>query len=86
VWWHADVIHSVADASSDERWGNVMYIPAAPWCEKNADYARFTAGSFLAGTSPADFAAEDYEVDWVGRATEADLDVVGRCQLGLDPW
>jgi hypothetical protein len=83
VWWHGDMIHGVADGSNDERWGNVMYSPAAPWCPKNAAYARACGEAFLAGRSPADFADEDYEVDWDGRATLADLTEVGRHQLAL---
>jgi uncharacterized protein DUF1479 len=84
VWWHGDLIHGVGDETTDERWGNVMYIPAAPWCAKNAAYARMCGQAFLAGRSPADFAAEDWEVDWDGRATVDDLTAVGRAQLALD--
>ncbi len=84
VWWHGDLIHGVGDGSNDERWGNVMYIPAAPWCGKNAAYARLCGEAFLAGRSPADFAAEDYEADWVNRAGPADLNETGRRQLALD--
>jgi hypothetical protein len=86
VWWHGDVIHAVADESTHERWGNVMYIPSAPWCAKNAAYAAACGEDFLAGASPGDFAPEDYEVGWTGRATLADLSPVGRRQLGLEPW
>jgi hypothetical protein len=86
VWWHGDVIHSVADVSNQERWGNVMYIPASPHCEKNAAYAAACGQAFLAGRSPADFAPEDYEVNWTGRATFDDLNETGRKQLGLQPW
>ncbi len=39
VWWHCDVIHSVAPVENQQGWGNVMYIPAAPMCEKNLAYA-----------------------------------------------
>ena len=28
VWWHCDMIHSVAAAENQHGWGNVMYIPA----------------------------------------------------------
>lgn len=42
------------------------------------------ARAFLAGRSPGDFAAEDYEVDFDGRATIADITPAGRVQLGLD--
>ena len=83
VWWHCDVIHSVADVSAQQRWGNVMYIPAAPLCEKNARYAARCGQDFLRGTSPGDFAAEDYEASWPDRAQLADLSRTGREQLGL---
>lgn len=36
VWWHCDVIHAVAPVEDQQGWGNVMYIPAAPMCEKTA--------------------------------------------------
>ena len=39
VWWHCDMIHSVAPVTDQQGWGNVMYIPAAPWCAKNEAYA-----------------------------------------------
>ena len=52
VWWHGDLIHGVGDGSNDERWGNVMYIPAAPWCAKNAAYARLCGEAFLGGAAP----------------------------------
>jgi hypothetical protein len=86
VWWHADVIHSVGEVSGQQGWGNVMYIPAAPYCDKNAAYAQACGQAFLTGASPADFAAEDYEATWAGRATPADLNDTGREQLGLQPW
>ena len=86
AWWHCDLIHSVADVSTHERWGNVMYIPIAPYCAKNAIYAAACGQAFLAGKSPPDFAPEDYEVAWRGRATLADLSPLGRKQLGLQAW
>ncbi|HEU5419824.1 MAG TPA: YbiU family protein [Streptosporangiaceae bacterium] len=85
VWWHADLIHSVGPVTNQRGWGNVMYIPAAPYCEKNAAYAAACGQAFLAGASPADFAAENYETTWTGRATLADLTAAGRDQLGLPP-
>ncbi len=83
VWWHADLIHSVGAVSGQQGWGNVMYIPAAPYCAKNAAYARACGQAFLAGASPADFAAEHYESTWTGRAALANLNDTGRAQLGL---
>lgn len=84
VWWHADLIHSVGSVMNQQGWGNVMYIPASPYCEKNAAYARQCGQDFLRGTSPADFANEDYEVQWSGRATLEDLNARGREQLSLN--
>jgi hypothetical protein len=83
VWWHGDMIHSVGPVTDQKGWGNVMYIPASPYCEKNAAYAARCGQAFLAGASPSDFAGEDYEMNWVGRATVDDLSPVGRAQLGL---
>jgi hypothetical protein len=83
VWWHADLIHAVGAVTGQQGWGNVMYIPAAPYCAKNAAYAKACGKAFLAGASPADFAAEDYEATWTGRAIVADLNATGRAQLGL---
>ena len=85
VWWHGDLIHSVGEVTGQQGWGNVMYIPAAPYCAKNAAYARACGQAFRTGASPGDFAAEDYETTWTGRATLADLNDTGRRQLGLQP-
>jgi hypothetical protein len=86
VWWHGDLIHSVGEVTGQQGWGNVMYIPAAPYCAKNAAYARACGQAFRTGASPGDFAAEDYETTWTGRATVSDLSDTGRRQLGLHPW
>lgn len=83
VWWHGDMIHSVGPVQDQQGWGNVMYIPASPHCEKNAAYAAECGQAFRKGVSPADFAAEDYETDWAGRPTADELSPTGRAQLGL---
>jgi hypothetical protein len=41
------------------------------------------ASAFRDGRTPPDFAPDDFEVDFVGRATEADLTPLGRRQMGL---
>jgi hypothetical protein len=83
VWWHCDMIHAVAPVKDQQGWGNVMYIPAAPWCAKNATYAGSVREAFLAGNSPSDFPAENYEADWPNRFHEADLNETGRRGLGM---
>ena len=84
VWWHCDLIHAVAPVEDQQGWGNVMYIPAAPWCPRNERYATRVRAAFKAGSSPDDFPAEHYERDWDGRFTAADLNETGRRGLGLD--
>lgn len=83
VWWHPDAVHSVDPVTDQKGWGSVMYIPAAPYCPKNAAYAERCGRAFLAGETPDDFAPEHYEVDWTSRPGPADLSPVGRRQLGL---
>nr|WP_221377578.1 DUF1479 domain-containing protein [Actinoplanes polyasparticus] len=83
VWWHCDMIHSVAPVQDQKGWGNVMYIPAAPWCPRNETYAATVREAFLSGSSPSDFPAEHYEREWPDRFTEADLNETGRRGLGL---
>ncbi len=85
VWWHCDLIHGVSPVENQRGWGNVMYIPAAPMCDKNANYAVKVAQRFAAGESPDDFPDEHYETDWAGRFTEAELNHNGRRALRLEP-
>ncbi|WP_270222669.1 DUF1479 domain-containing protein [Kosakonia cowanii] len=84
VWWHCDVIHSVAPVENQQGWGNVMYIPAAPLCEKNLAYARKVKIALEQGASPGDFPREDYERDWSGRFTLSDLNAHGKRALGME--
>ena len=86
VWWHQDVIHAVEDHHSGSGYSNVTYIGAAPWCEKNAEFLQRQAPAFLEGRSSPDFAPEDYEVDFKGRALRSDLSPLGLRQMGLEPW
>jgi hypothetical protein len=83
VWWHCDMIHSVAPVTSQQGWGNVMYIPAAPWCPRNERYAELVRAAFLDGLSPSDFPAEHYERDWDNRTRLTDLNAAGRRGLGI---
>jgi Protein of unknown function (DUF1479) len=84
VWWHCDMIHSVAPVTSQQGWGNVMYIPAAPWCPRNERYAESVRAAFLTGMSPSDFPAEHYERNWDNRTRLTDLNAAGRRGLGID--
>ena len=82
VWWHPDVIHGVEDKHTGTGYSNVMYIGAAPACEKNNRFLAKQKKAFEAGESSPDFAAENYEVDFDGRFTPDMLSPLGRIQMG----
>jgi len=84
VWWHPDVIHGVEDRHTGSGYSNVMYIGAAPACEKNETYLHKQLKAFEAGESSPDFAAENYEVDFEGRFTPDMLSPLGRAQMGYE--
>jgi hypothetical protein len=83
VWWHSDMIHGVAPVADQQGWGNVMYIPAAPWCPRNETYAESVRDAFSTGSSPTDFPEEHYERTWSDRFAVDDLNDIGRRGLGL---
>jgi hypothetical protein len=84
VWWHCDMIHSVAPVEDQKGWGNVMYIPAAPMCPRNEAYSHTLREAFLTGSSPSDFPEEHYERSWSDRFSVDQLNANGRKALGLD--
>ena len=77
------MVHSVAPVTNQVGWGNVMYIPAAPWCPRNEAYAPSVRDAFLTGSSPTDFPEEHYERTWRNRFQPEDLNRTGRRGLGL---
>lgn len=83
VWWHCDMVHGVAPVTGQKGWGNVMYIPAAPWCPRNEAYSASVRAAFETGSSPSDFPAEHYERSWPDRFSSDDLNATGRRGLGL---
>jgi hypothetical protein len=83
VFWHSDVVHAVEDEHKGQGYSNVMYIGGTVGCAKNNAYLPGQAEAFLEGRTPPDFPADDFEVDFIGRAIEADLTPLGRSQLGL---
>jgi hypothetical protein len=83
VWWHTDICHAVADEHAGKDYASVIYIGSAPDCAKNRAYLPRQKEAFLAGRSAPDFAPMDFEVDFKGRATLADLTDLGRKQMGF---
>lgn len=86
VWWHPDLIHAVEDQHRGEGYSNVMYIGAAPYCAKNAAFLERQKQAFIRGESCPDFAPENYEVGYEGRATPDDLTELGKRQMGFSRW
>lgn len=86
IWWHADLVHAVEDAHTGSDYSNVIYIGAAPYCEKNSSFLKKQAECFLAGKSSPDFAPENYEINYEGRAGIDDLSELGKKQMGLEKW
>jgi hypothetical protein len=84
VFWHTDVVHAVENEHRGSGYSNVMYIASIPACPKNAAYTQRQAPSFLTGETPPDFAPDNFEIDFKGRATVDDLTPLGRSQLGID--
>ena len=86
VWWHCDLIHAVEDEHKGTEMSSVIYIGAAPWCERNLQYLERQKLPFLEGRSAPDFSAEDYEVRYKNRAQLEDLSPLGRKQMGFEAW
>ena len=83
VFWHSDLVHAVEDEHNGPGYSNVMYIGSTAGCEKNSAYLVGEAAAFLAGKTPPDFPADNFEVDFKGRGTVADLTPLGRSQFRL---
>jgi Protein of unknown function (DUF1479) len=86
IWWHPDLLHAVEDRHAGTGYSNVMYIGAAPDCAKNVAYLQRQKPAFLKGESAPDFAPENYEVAYRGRATLAELTELGKRQMGFASW
>ena len=82
VWWHPDVVHGVEDKHNGSGYSNVIYIGAAPACDKNRKFLATQRAAFERGESSPDFAPEHYELDFAGRAKAEQLTPLGRKQMG----
>ena len=86
IWWHPDIGHAVEDVHNGSGYSNVIYAGSAPACSKNAAYLERQKAAFLKGESAPDFAPENYEARFEGRATVDDLSELGKKQMGVDRW
>lgn len=68
---------------NQQGWGNVMYSCGTD-VRENLAYAHKVKAALEKGASPGDFPREDYETNWEGRFTLADLNIHGKRALGMD--
>lgn len=90
VAWHCDTIHAVDQVHAGKGDSSVMYIPAAPLTEVNAEYLKRQRDTFLSGLPPPDYGAGEGEKHHVGRPDAADAasltDKDGMRAMGLERW
>ncbi|GAB1199302.1 hypothetical protein APSETT444_008648 [Aspergillus pseudonomiae] len=90
VAWHCDTIHAVDRVHNGSGDSSVLYIPACPVTEANANYVKRQRNDFREGVPPPDFPGGKGESEHVGRATETCLrkstSSLGLRSLGLDKW
>ena len=83
-------IHAVDKVHAGKTDSSVMYIPACPLTEANAEYIVHQRDAFTAGTPGPDFPGGKGEMDHVGRPTVEDV-VKTTCleaqrAMGLARW
>jgi hypothetical protein len=86
IWWHGNLVYAVEDEHNGKDFSTVIYIGAAPYCENKVSFLDKQARCFLAGESSPEFAAENYELDYEGRAGIGDLSDLGKKHMGLEAW
>ncbi|OTB03267.1 hypothetical protein M426DRAFT_60889 [Hypoxylon sp. CI-4A] len=86
VFWHCDVVHMVEGEHRGDKDSSVLYIPAAPLCDLNANYLKRERASFLNGIPPPDFPGGVGESQHIGRGTADSLSEAGKRAMGLVPF
>ncbi|KAF2820400.1 DUF1479-domain-containing protein [Ophiobolus disseminans] len=90
VAWHCDTIHSVDKTHAGKADSSVLYIPACPMTEDNANYLIRQRENFVNGTPSPDFGGGIGESEHVGRIKAEDLQQLvgdeGCRAMGLKEW
>ncbi|KAI9682335.1 MAG: hypothetical protein M1817_000389 [Caeruleum heppii] len=90
VAWHCDTIHAVDSRHAGKTDSSVLYIPACPLTEANAEYLVRQRESFIQGTPAPDFPGGKGESEHVGRATidymKRAASEEGQAAMGLHEW
>lgn len=89
VAWHCDSLHAVDKIHTGKGDSSVLYIPACPLTETNAEYLVRQREAFLNGTPGPDFPGGIGESEHTGRMTKKDVKIAGGEQaliaMGLRP-
>ncbi|KAI9810600.1 MAG: hypothetical protein M1827_006162 [Pycnora praestabilis] len=90
VAWHCDTIHAVDEFHAGASDSSVMYIPACPLTEANAEYLVRQREAFIEGTPGPDFPGGKGESEHLGRLTadyvQSITSRVGQRAMGLARW
>jgi len=90
VAWHCDVIHAVDKVHNGKGDSSVLYIPACPLTEMNAEYLVRQREAFLNGTPGPDFPGGKGESEHVNRTSKDDIKKAGGVDglraMGMAPW
>ena len=90
VAWHCDSIHAVDKLHAGQSDSSVLYIPACPLTETNAEYLARQREAFLDGTPGPDFPGGVGESGHVGRMGRSNVVMAGGREgeraMGLARW
>jgi hypothetical protein len=90
VAWHCDTIHSVDKTHAGKSDSSVLYIPACPMTEDNANYLLRQRENFVNGTPSPDFGGGVGESEHAGRTLAQDAEQLvgdeGCRAMGLKEW
>ncbi|UPX13373.1 uncharacterized protein EKO05_0003882 [Ascochyta rabiei] len=90
VAWHCDTIHAVDKTHAGKSDSSVLYIPACPMTENNANYLARQREDFVNGTPSPDFGGGIGESEHAGRVKAEDLQQLvsedGCRAMGIQAW
>ncbi|KAA6415151.1 MAG: hypothetical protein FRX48_01904 [Lasallia pustulata] len=90
VVWHCDTIHAVDKIHAGPGDASVMYIPACPLTEANAEYLIRQREAFAEGIPAPDFPSGEGESRHLGRLTPdyvmQNIDVDAQRAMGVSRW
>lgn len=90
VLWHCDTIHAVDRVHAGKGDSSVLYIPACPLTEGNAEHLARARHNFVNGYPSPDFGGGEGESKHVGRITaekfEKTSDFEARRAMGMEEW